>query len=112
MERSRRIGRLESKTLAIEVDDPEGAGVWWLNLFLARTFFLPCGAHENFGNHQNQYCIDCEMAACQHCLAEETHADHRVLTIYRLVYKDVVSLDQMSRHIDCSRIQRGKEQLS
>ncbi|KAI3712699.1 hypothetical protein L1987_71262 [Smallanthus sonchifolius] len=45
------------------------------------------------------------MAACQHCLAEGTHADHRVISIYRLVYKDVVSVEQMSLHIDCSSIQ-------
>ncbi|KAI3712696.1 hypothetical protein L1987_71259 [Smallanthus sonchifolius] len=45
------------------------------------------------------------MAACQHCMAEGTHADHRVISIYRLVYKDVVSLQQMSVHIDCSGIQ-------
>ncbi|KAF5762573.1 putative transcription factor interactor and regulator Znf-B family [Helianthus annuus] len=78
-------------------------GVWWLYLFLGRTFFLACDRHP--GNNQNRYCIDCDMAACPHCIAEGNHASHRVLNIYRLVYKDVVSVDQMSTHIDCSRIQ-------
>lgn len=45
------------------------------------------------------------MLACQHCLAEGTHADHRVITIYRLVFRDVVALDDMNKYIDCSRIQ-------
>ncbi|MFS8034414.1 hypothetical protein Hanom_Chr17g01580891 [Helianthus anomalus] len=49
--------------------------------------------------------IDCDTTACLHCIVEGNHASHRVLNIYKLVYKDVVSMDQMSSHIDCSRVQ-------
>ncbi|XP_071704423.1 protein RGF1 INDUCIBLE TRANSCRIPTION FACTOR 1-like [Rutidosis leptorrhynchoides] len=81
--------------------------IWWLNYFLAQSFFLACGVHmhKQCNNSLNQYCIDCQTAACQHCLSEGTHSDHRVITIYRHVRKDVVALDQMSRHIDTLRIQ-------
>ncbi|KVI03086.1 hypothetical protein Ccrd_018622, partial [Cynara cardunculus var. scolymus] len=81
-----------------------------------RTFFMACPAHNIRRNDLNQYCIDCEMAACQHCRAEGTHHDHRIITIYRLVYREVVSLEEMNRYLDCSRIQpymsNGREVLA
>ncbi|KAH7853185.1 hypothetical protein Vadar_034422 [Vaccinium darrowii] len=53
------------------------------------------------------------------CYAKEktqfsgSHAEHRVLKLYRHVYKDVVLLDQMRKHIDCTNIQayRSNKQL-
>ncbi|XP_074280996.1 uncharacterized protein LOC141605956 [Silene latifolia] len=80
--------------------DPE-----WLERFLKRTFFDPCSEHFSRRNELNKYCIDCDKALCQHCLSVDPHEDHRLLKIYRHVYKDVVPLDEIERHIDCSQIQ-------
>ncbi|MFS8034430.1 putative transcription repressor PLATZ family [Helianthus anomalus] len=94
----------------------KGDGVWWLSSFLATTFFLKCEAHPGDRNHRNKYCTECETAACQYCNAQETHNDHKVLTINKLSGKAVVSLNQMSDYIDCSRIQtyasNGKQMLA
>ncbi|XP_057523389.1 uncharacterized protein LOC130803231 isoform X2 [Amaranthus tricolor] len=77
----------------------------WLERFLKRTFFDPCSKHPIRRNESNKYCIDCDAALCQYCLSLASHTKHRVLKIYRHVYKDVVPLDEIERHIDCSRIQ-------
>nr|KAJ0216394.1 hypothetical protein LSAT_V11C300127030 [Lactuca sativa] len=84
----------------------EAAGdVKWVKSFVSKTFFGACGAHNGFHGNENKYCINCEQAACSHCLAEGRHANHKVIKIFRLVYMDVVSMDEMTAFLDCSKIQ-------
>ncbi|MFS8034412.1 putative transcription factor interactor and regulator Znf-B family [Helianthus anomalus] len=67
---------------------------------------MACRVHTSvLGNLENQYCMDCEKSLCNHCMVVGTHTEHRVLTIYRHVCKEVVALEEISRHIDCSGIQ-------
>ncbi|XP_060672214.1 protein RGF1 INDUCIBLE TRANSCRIPTION FACTOR 1-like [Ziziphus jujuba] len=77
----------------------------WLQAFLERTFFDTCVAHPIRRNELNKYCINCNASACQYCMSSGAHRHHRVLKIYRHVYKDVVSLGSMEKYIDCSQIQ-------
>ncbi|XP_019108151.1 uncharacterized protein LOC104908574 isoform X2 [Beta vulgaris subsp. vulgaris] len=77
----------------------------WLERFFKRTFFEPCSEHPIRRNELNKYCIDCDASLCQYCVSLASHANHRLLKIYRHVYKDVVPLDEIERHIDCSLIQ-------
>lgn len=87
-----------------QVDFPEQKPEW-LERFLKRTFFDPCPKHPIRRNELNKYCIDCDASLCQYCLSLASHEDHRLLKIYRHVYKDVVPLDEIERHVDCSEIQ-------
>ncbi|KAH9618713.1 hypothetical protein KSS87_010863 [Heliosperma pusillum] len=77
----------------------------WLERFFKRTFFEPCSVHPVRRNELNKYCIDCDASLCQYCVSLAPHEDHRLLKIYRHVYKDVVPLDEIEQHIDCSQIQ-------
>ncbi|KAK9683606.1 hypothetical protein RND81_10G152500 [Saponaria officinalis] len=77
----------------------------WLENFFKRTFFLPCSEHTVRRNELNKYCIDCDASLCQFCVSVASHDDHRLLKIYRHVYKDVVPLDEIEQHVDCSEIQ-------
>ncbi|KAK4437134.1 hypothetical protein Salat_0047300 [Sesamum alatum] len=80
----------------------------WLDQFLEKTFFRKCSAHHLRKNDLNRYCITCNASACKHCIATGVHIEHKVLTIYRHVYQDVVPLNQMENHLDCSKIQTYK----
>ncbi|PWA67400.1 hypothetical protein CTI12_AA317570 [Artemisia annua] len=82
----------------------EVSAVLWIFLFLERTFFVACRTHI-IGNNLNRYCIDCNLAACRNCISEKNHADHRVISIYRLTHQDVVAVDEINQHIDCTGIQ-------
>ncbi|KNA09766.1 hypothetical protein SOVF_150600 isoform C [Spinacia oleracea] len=77
----------------------------WLEKFFRRTFFEPCSEHPIRRNELNKYCIDCDASLCQYCVSLASHAGHKLLKIYRHVYKDVVPLDEIGRHVDCSKIQ-------
>ncbi|GMP32446.1 hypothetical protein CsSME_00006201 [Camellia sinensis var. sinensis] len=77
----------------------------WLESLLQRTFFGSCTIHEAPKNELKRYCINCNSSACQHCIEAGSHAEHKVLKLYRHVYKDVVPLNAMEEHIDCSEIQ-------
>ncbi|KAK7300661.1 hypothetical protein RJT34_11509 [Clitoria ternatea] len=79
----------------------------WLESFLRKTFFDLCTAHPYRRNEFNKYCINCNLPVCQYCVAS-THRHHKILKIYRHVYKDVVSLSAMEKYIDCSQIQPFK----
>ncbi|KAL9226773.1 hypothetical protein vseg_002544 [Gypsophila vaccaria] len=77
----------------------------WLESFFNRTFFTPCSEHPIRRNELNKYCIDCDAPLCQYCLSFTSHEDHRLLKIYRHVYKDVVPLDEIEQHVNCAQIQ-------
>ncbi|KAK6123001.1 hypothetical protein DH2020_043248 [Rehmannia glutinosa] len=80
----------------------------WLEQFMGKTFFEKCLVHPLPGNVLNRYCITCDAPACKHCLSAGHNKEHKVLTIYRHVYQDVVPIDQMKDHIDCEKIQTYK----
>ncbi|XP_022760153.1 uncharacterized protein LOC111306605 [Durio zibethinus] len=80
----------------------------WLEAFLQRTYFGSCSLHPIRRNEKNRYCINCDSSACQYCMTSTTHRHHKILKIYRHVYKDVVSLGAMEKYIDCAEIQPYK----
>ncbi|XP_061347846.1 protein RGF1 INDUCIBLE TRANSCRIPTION FACTOR 1-like [Gastrolobium bilobum] len=80
----------------------------WLEDFLENTFFDSCTAHPCRRNELNKYCINCNMSLCQYCVSSGPHRHHKILKIYRHVYKDVVSLAAMEKYVDCSQIQPYK----
>ncbi|XP_027333426.1 uncharacterized protein LOC113848216 [Abrus precatorius] len=80
----------------------------WLEAFLKKTFFDSCTAHPFRRNELNKYCINCNLSVCQYCVSSGPHRNHKILKIYRHVYKDVVSLAAMEKYIDTSQIQPYK----
>ncbi|XP_050229513.2 protein RGF1 INDUCIBLE TRANSCRIPTION FACTOR 1-like [Mercurialis annua] len=80
----------------------------WIEQFLERTFFESCTTHPIRRNERNRYCINCNLSACQYCMSSPIHRHHKILKIYRHVYKDVVSLGAMEKYLDCSQIQPYK----
>lgn len=77
----------------------------WLDSFLDKTFFDECSVHNLCKNDRNRYCINCNLALCQYCIASGSHNGHNILKLYRHVYKDVVPVGDMGNFIDCSKIQ-------
>jgi len=77
----------------------------WLEAFLRKIFFNSCSTHPFRKNELNKYCINCNLSVCQYCIASGPHRHHKILKIYRHVYKDVVSLATMEKYIDTSQIQ-------
>ncbi|GAB2299181.1 hypothetical protein Dimus_033253, partial [Dionaea muscipula] len=77
----------------------------WLDFFLQKTFFDSCTVHEIRRNEKNKYCINCNASVCQYCVTLGPHHKHKLLKIYRHVYKDVVPLDEIEEHLDCTAIQ-------
>ncbi|CAA2960888.1 Hypothetical predicted protein, partial [Olea europaea subsp. europaea] len=78
----------------------------WIDRLLAKRFFDQCATHCAKKNYLNRYCIDCDSSYRKSCVASGSHNErHKILTIYRHVYNDVVPLEQMEDHIDCSNIQ-------
>ncbi|TQD91046.1 hypothetical protein C1H46_023380 [Malus baccata] len=77
----------------------------WLDSFVKIIFFDNCPDHNIPKNERNIYCVDCNTAACQYCIALGYHRYHQTLKIYRYVYQGAVALDAMKKHIDCSQIQ-------
>ncbi|RDY07500.1 hypothetical protein CR513_08378, partial [Mucuna pruriens] len=80
----------------------------WLEDFLRKTFFDLCTTHPYRRNELNKYCINCNLSVCQYCASSGPHRHHKILKIYRHVYKDVVSLASMEKYIDSSQIQPYK----
>ncbi|KAI4306706.1 hypothetical protein L6164_029961 [Bauhinia variegata] len=80
----------------------------WLDVLLNKTFFDLCESHPVRRNELNRYCVNCKVSACQYCVSSGAHRHHKILKIYRHVYKDVVSLGAIEKHIDCSEIQPYK----
>jgi len=76
----------------------------WLTTLLHSDFFDSCSNHqERRKNEKNVFCIDCSVGCCRHCM--ESHCLHRQLQICKYVYHDVVRLQEIQKHLDCSKIQ-------
>ncbi|PWA76740.1 PLATZ transcription factor family protein [Artemisia annua] len=84
---------------------------WVVNL-LESKFFGTCIDHQSQRkNEKNMFCIDCKLCFCKHCVAgakTRCHQHHRRLQICRYVYHDVVRLQEIQKHFDCSNIQTYK----
>ncbi|XP_024019354.1 uncharacterized protein LOC21390182 [Morus notabilis] len=79
----------------------------WLNALLHSKFFDSCVHHPDYRkNEKNLFCIDCNLGFCRHCVT--AHCLHRRLQICKYVYHNVVRLQDMQKHLDCSRIQTYK----
>ncbi|KAJ0038859.1 hypothetical protein Pint_22463 [Pistacia integerrima] len=79
----------------------------WLSTLLHCEFFSSCIEHQQLRkNEKNVFCIDCNLDFCRHC--ESAHCLHRRLQICKYVYQDVVRLQDMQKHLDCSKIQTYK----
>ncbi|XP_030468125.1 protein RGF1 INDUCIBLE TRANSCRIPTION FACTOR 1 [Syzygium oleosum] len=79
----------------------------WLSTLLRGDFFGSCVAHHYLRkNEKNVFCIDCRVGFCKHCMA--AHGLHRRLQICKYVYQDVVRLQEVQKHLDCSKIQTYK----
>lgn len=79
----------------------------WLTTLLRSDFFDSCSNHqERRKNERNVFCIDCSIGCCRHCM--ESHCLHRQLQICKYVYHDVVRLQEIQKHLDCSKIQTYK----
>ncbi|KAF5761990.1 putative transcription repressor PLATZ family [Helianthus annuus] len=92
--------------LKCEVEDCK----WILNL-LESKFFGSCIDHWNMRkNEKNMFCIDCNLCFCKHCVTgfKLCNRHHRRLQICRYVYHDVVRLQDIQKHLDCSNIQTYK----
>lgn len=79
----------------------------WVVWFLEnKSFFEKCGNHHDLQKSEvnSRYCISCNASICRYCVTTGHH-DHKILTIYRHVYQNVVPLSQMDTHIDCDTIQ-------
>ncbi|KAF4368480.1 hypothetical protein F8388_018604 [Cannabis sativa] len=79
----------------------------WLNTLLRLKFFDTCVHHEEYRkNEKNLFCIDCNIGFCRHCVT--SHCLHRRLQICKYVYHNVVRLQDIQKHLDCSKIQTYK----
>lgn len=81
----------------------------WLSTLLHSKFFDTCGDHRDLRkSEKNVFCIDCNLCFCKHCVTSSGHCLHRRLKICKYVYHDVVRLQDMQQHLDCSKIQTYK----
>ncbi|XP_041009743.1 protein RGF1 INDUCIBLE TRANSCRIPTION FACTOR 1-like [Juglans microcarpa x Juglans regia] len=79
----------------------------WLSTLLDSKFFGSCIPHKELHrNEENVFCIDCSLGCCRHCM--EAHRSHQQLQICKYVYNDVVRLQEIQKHLDCSNIQTYK----
>ncbi|KAK8522767.1 hypothetical protein V6N12_056463 [Hibiscus sabdariffa] len=78
----------------------------WLSTLLGTQFFGPCSDHQDIRkNEKNIFCIDCGLVFCRNC---KVHSQHLSLQVCKYVYQDVVRLQEMQKHFDCSKIQTYK----
>ncbi|XP_021891347.1 uncharacterized protein LOC110809748 [Carica papaya] len=80
----------------------------WLEPFMQTTFFDVCPIHAFFQIEKNAFCINCCVDICQYCLSSPAHRSHKIIQIYRHVYKEVVSIPTIENYMDCSKIQQYK----
>ncbi|XP_027185636.1 uncharacterized protein LOC113783642 [Coffea eugenioides] len=82
----------------------------WLNTLLDSKFFGSCAAHHDLRkNEKNIFCIDCNLGLCKHCMSSSSpHCLHQWFQICKYVYHDVVRLQDIQKHLDCSKIQTYK----
>ncbi|KAJ0449198.1 putative transcription repressor PLATZ family [Helianthus annuus] len=82
---------------------------WIVNL-LESKFFGACIDHGSMAkSEKNVFCMDCNLCLCGHCVSGFKprchHHHHRRLQIFRYVYHDVVRIQDIQKHLDCSDIQ-------
>ncbi|KAK6122437.1 hypothetical protein DH2020_043828 [Rehmannia glutinosa] len=84
----------------------------WVSGLLGSKFFGSCVDHEELRkNEKNLFCIDCNLCFCKHCVSSSSAHDclhRRLLQICKYVYRDVVRLQDIQQHLDCSLIQAYK----
>ncbi|KAK7836662.1 protein RGF1 INDUCIBLE TRANSCRIPTION FACTOR 1 [Quercus suber] len=81
----------------------------WLSALLHCKFFGSCSDHQELRkNEKNVFCIDCSIGCCRHCIKDDDHCFHRQLQICKYLFNDVVRLQEMQKHLDCSKIQTYK----
>ncbi|KAA8529823.1 hypothetical protein F0562_034357 [Nyssa sinensis] len=81
----------------------------WVSTLLHSKFFGSCDDHQDLRkNEKNVFCIDCNLCFCKHCITSSAHCLHRWLQICKYVYHDVVRLQDIQKHLDCSNIQTYK----
>ncbi|KAF5757375.1 putative transcription repressor PLATZ family [Helianthus annuus] len=85
---------------------------WIVNL-LESKFFGACIDHGSMAkSEKNVFCMDCNLCLCGHCVSGFKprchHHHHRRLQIFRYVYHDVVRIQDIQKHLDCSDIQTYK----
>ncbi|XP_065856830.1 protein RGF1 INDUCIBLE TRANSCRIPTION FACTOR 1 [Euphorbia lathyris] len=79
----------------------------WLTSLLNCKFFDSCIIHQQLRkNEKNVFCMDCNLEFCRHCV--KAHFLHPKLQICKYVYQDVVRLQDIQKHLDCSKIQTYK----
>ncbi|XP_042508376.1 protein RGF1 INDUCIBLE TRANSCRIPTION FACTOR 1-like [Macadamia integrifolia] len=78
----------------------------WIETFLKTKFFLSCLLHQEYRkNEMNLFCINCGRSICQHCICSCAHDFHQQIQIRKYVYHEVVRVDEIEKHVNCSKIQ-------
>ncbi|OIT05542.1 PREDICTED: uncharacterized protein LOC109243969 [Nicotiana attenuata] len=81
----------------------------WIKNLLNSKFFESCDNHKEVRrNEKNMFCIDCNLCFCKHCVNSSVHCFHEWLQICKYVYHDVIRLQEIQKHLNCSAIQTYK----
>ncbi|GER30216.1 PLATZ transcription factor family protein [Striga asiatica] len=83
----------------------------WVRSLLRSKFFVSCVDHGQLRkSEKNLFCIDCNLCLCKHCVTSHARHNclHPLLQICKYVYRDVVRLQDIQPHLDCSLIQAYK----
>ncbi|KAF8040090.1 hypothetical protein BT93_B2343 [Corymbia citriodora subsp. variegata] len=88
-----------------KVSSPEGKKKPdWLGDLLRCGFFGSCSRHcEMPRSEQRLYCMDCNLAICKHCAADD-HGHHPRLHILKYKCDNAVRVQDMRSYFSCSEI--------
>ncbi|XP_048137374.1 protein RGF1 INDUCIBLE TRANSCRIPTION FACTOR 1-like isoform X2 [Rhodamnia argentea] len=88
-----------------KVSSPEGKKrPDWLGDLLQCGFFSQCSRHcEMPRSEQRLYCLDCNLAICKHCAAND-HGRHPRLHILKYKCDNAVRVQDMRSYFNCSEI--------